>query len=315
MASIIAQALKKQEESSDLADGAVSPSGSQLAASTAAAAPAASVATSGLNNGECTTTKDLTIHFERADKGLGLSIAGGQGSTPYKDGDEGIFISRVTAGGPADIAGLRKDDKVLAVNGNNCVSIDHYEAVNILKTAGSTIDMHVTREIVASDAVQAVQQVLRQQQPNGHHAPAAASSPPQIPKSATVQRPPQLPPLPPTSKRQAPLDSTTTTEPDDSVSLSSLSQPASSHSQKSLLNKSAVVSEVNLENWITFLVLTLLCYPLHFLSCFKSIYFFTWVEPISFALIHDVCGIPLLKNNFLSFLLFQPSNYIVNMRL
>ena len=98
---------------------------------------------------------------------------------------------------------------------------------------------------------QAVQQVLRQQQPNGHHAPpAAASSPPQIPKSATtVQRPPQLPPLPPpTSKRQAPLDSTTTTEPDDSVSLSSLSQPASSHSQKSLLNKSAVVSEViNLE--------------------------------------------------------------------
>ena len=113
--------------------------------------------------------------------------------------------------------------------------------------SGSTIDMHVIREVVASDAVQAVQQVLRQQQPNGHHAPAAASSPPQIPKSATtVQRPPQLPPLPPpTSKRQAPLDSTTTTEPDDSVSLSSLSQPASSHSQKSLLNKSAVVSEVN----------------------------------------------------------------------
>ena len=156
MASIIAQALKKQEESSDLADGAVSPSGSQLAASTASAASmAASVATSGLNNGlECTTTKELTIHFERADKGLGLSIAGGQGSTPYKDGDEGIFISRVTAGGPADIAGLRKDDKVLAVNGNNCVAIDHYEAVNILKTAGSTIDMHVSREIVASDAVQ-----------------------------------------------------------------------------------------------------------------------------------------------------------------
>ena len=156
VASIIAQALKKQEESSDLADGAVSPSGSQLAASTASAASvAASVATSGLNNGlECTTTKELTIHFERADKGLGLSIAGGQGSTPYKDGDEGIFISRVTAGGPADIAGLRKDDKVLAVNGNNCVAIDHYEAVNILKTAGSTIDMHVSREIVASDAVQ-----------------------------------------------------------------------------------------------------------------------------------------------------------------
>ena len=87
-----------------------------------------------LNNGE--TTKELTIHFERADKGLGLSIAGGLGSTPYKDNDEGIFISRVTAGGPADIAGLKKDDKVLAVNGHNCVGIDHYEAVTILKNAG-----------------------------------------------------------------------------------------------------------------------------------------------------------------------------------
>ena len=68
---------------------------------------------------------------------MGLSIAGGQGSTPYKDDDEGIFISRVTAGGPADIAGLRKDDKVLAVNGNNCIGIGHYDAVEILKTAGN----------------------------------------------------------------------------------------------------------------------------------------------------------------------------------
>ena len=93
---------------------------------------------------------------------------------------------------------------------------------------------------MASDAVLAVQQVLNQQ--NGHHPPLppVTSSPPQLLQPAVTQ-PPQVPPLPP-SKRQAPLDSTTTTDPDDSVSLSSLSQPASSHSQKSLLNKSAVVS-------------------------------------------------------------------------
>ena len=93
---------------------------------------------------------------------------------------------------------------------------------------------------MASDAVLAVQQVLNQQ--NGHHPPLppVTSSPPQL-SQPTVTQPPQVPPLPP-SKRQAPLDSTTTTDPDDSVSLSSLSQPASSHSQKSLLNKSAVVS-------------------------------------------------------------------------
>jgi protein scribble len=140
-----------------------------------------------LNNGE--TTKELTIHFERADKGLGLSIAGGLGSTPYKDNDEGIFISRVTAGGPADIAGLKKDDKVLAVNGHNCVGIDHYEAVTILKNAGSTIDIHVSREVVASDAVLAVQQVLNQQ--NGHHPPLppVTSSPPQLSQPAVTQPP------------------------------------------------------------------------------------------------------------------------------
>jgi len=47
------------------------------------------------------------IHIERTSAGLGLSIAGGRGSTPFKGDDEGIFISRVTEGGPADLADLR----------------------------------------------------------------------------------------------------------------------------------------------------------------------------------------------------------------
>jgi C-terminal processing protease CtpA/Prc len=47
--------------------------------------------------------------------------------------DEGVFISRVTPGGPADLAGLRVHDKVLSVNGISCVNVDHYEAVGILK--------------------------------------------------------------------------------------------------------------------------------------------------------------------------------------
>jgi len=39
------------------------------------------------------------IHIERtAGSGLGLSIAGGFGSTPFKGDDEGIFISKVTEG-------------------------------------------------------------------------------------------------------------------------------------------------------------------------------------------------------------------------
>ena len=88
-----------------------------------------------------------TISFSRADKGLGLSIAGGLGSTPFKGDDEGVFISRVTEGGPADEAGLRVNDKVISVNGISCVNVDHYEAVGILKAAGSDITMVVVREV------------------------------------------------------------------------------------------------------------------------------------------------------------------------
>ena len=71
-------------------------------------------------------------------QGLGLSIAGGLGSTPFKGDDEGVFISRVTPGGPADEAGLRVNDKLLSVNGVSCVNVDHYEAVGILKVVCST---------------------------------------------------------------------------------------------------------------------------------------------------------------------------------
>ena len=52
--------------------------------------------------------------------GLGISIAGGKGSTPYKDQDDGIFISRVTEDGPAGKAGLRVGDKVLSVSREPC---------------------------------------------------------------------------------------------------------------------------------------------------------------------------------------------------
>ena len=47
------------------------------------------------------------IKIERTSAGLGLSIAGGLGSTPFKGEDQGIFISRITEGGPADLADLR----------------------------------------------------------------------------------------------------------------------------------------------------------------------------------------------------------------
>ena len=45
------------------------------------------------------------ITVSRGAGGLGLSIAGGKGSTPFKGDDEGIFISRVSETGPAYKAG------------------------------------------------------------------------------------------------------------------------------------------------------------------------------------------------------------------
>lgn len=78
---------------------------------------------------------------------MGLSIAGGKGSTPYKGDDEGIFISRVTEGGPADLAGLRVGDKVIKVNGRNVENVDHYIAVEVLKACGAVLVLHITREV------------------------------------------------------------------------------------------------------------------------------------------------------------------------
>ncbi|KAG1666736.1 Protein scribble [Nymphon striatum] len=88
----------------------------------------------------------LEINIQRQAVGLGLSIAGGRNSTPYKGDDEGIFISRVIEGGPSDQAGLKVGDKVLSVNGKTAVEIDHYDAVDILKTAGGQLKLSVIRE-------------------------------------------------------------------------------------------------------------------------------------------------------------------------
>lgn len=87
------------------------------------------------------------IHIERSNAGLGLSIAGGRGSTPFKGDDEGIFISRVTENGPADLAGLRVGDKVLTVNGVSVVDVSHYDAVEVLKACGSILVLEIVREV------------------------------------------------------------------------------------------------------------------------------------------------------------------------
>ncbi|XP_043213961.1 protein lap4-like isoform X2 [Amphibalanus amphitrite] len=91
------------------------------------------------------TQLELTV--QRASTGLGLSIAGGRGSTPFRGDDEDVFISKVLPGGPADRAGLKVADKLVSVNGVPTLGADHYEAVGILKAAGATLRMLVMREV------------------------------------------------------------------------------------------------------------------------------------------------------------------------
>uniref|UniRef100_A0A8D1SIU9 Protein scribble homolog n=1 Tax=Sus scrofa TaxID=9823 RepID=A0A8D1SIU9_PIG len=90
--------------------------------------------------------EELTLTIVRQTGGLGISIAGGKGSTPYKGDDEGIFISRVSEEGPAARAGVRVGDKLLEVNGVALQDAEHQQAVEALRGAGPTVHMRLWRE-------------------------------------------------------------------------------------------------------------------------------------------------------------------------
>lgn len=78
---------------------------------------------------------DILVRRSKNHKpGLGLSIAGGKDTPPFKDNDEGIFVSKITEGGPAEAAGVKVGDKILAVNSNLFYEgITHQKAVDIFK--------------------------------------------------------------------------------------------------------------------------------------------------------------------------------------
>ncbi|XP_073762360.1 protein scribble homolog isoform X45 [Danio rerio] len=88
----------------------------------------------------------LTLSILRQTGGLGISIAGGKGSTPYKGDDEGIFISRVSEEGPAARAGVKVGDKLLEVNGVDLHGAEHHTAVEALRNSGAAVVMTVLRE-------------------------------------------------------------------------------------------------------------------------------------------------------------------------
>ncbi|KAL4630790.1 hypothetical protein GN956_G16008 [Arapaima gigas] len=79
------------------------------------------------------TREPRKIVLLRGSTGLGFNIVGGE------DG-EGIFISFILAGGPADLSGeLRKGDRIISVNGVDLRSATHEQAAAALKNAGQTV--------------------------------------------------------------------------------------------------------------------------------------------------------------------------------
>ncbi|NXY48221.1 DLG3 protein, partial [Ceuthmochares aereus] len=73
------------------------------------------------------------IILHKGSTGLGFNIVGGE------DG-EGIFVSFILAGGPADLSGeLRRGDRILSVNGVNLRNATHEQAAAALKRAGQTV--------------------------------------------------------------------------------------------------------------------------------------------------------------------------------
>uniref|UniRef100_A0A3Q2Q5U4 Disks large homolog 1 n=1 Tax=Fundulus heteroclitus TaxID=8078 RepID=A0A3Q2Q5U4_FUNHE len=116
-------------------DNHVSPymSGSQSVSPAPLTTPRYSPLPRSLTADEDVPREPRRVVLQRGSTGLGFNIVGGE------DG-EGIFISFILAGGPADLCGeLRKGDRILSVNGVDLSIATHEQAAAALKNAGQTV--------------------------------------------------------------------------------------------------------------------------------------------------------------------------------
>ncbi|XP_054645607.1 tax1-binding protein 3 [Dunckerocampus dactyliophorus] len=90
---------------------------------------------------------------------LGFSIGGGMDQDPCQNPfsedkcDKGIYVTRITPNGPADVAGLRMGDKIMQVNGWDMTMVTHDQARKTLtKKKEDVVRLLVTRKSL-EDAV------------------------------------------------------------------------------------------------------------------------------------------------------------------
>ncbi|XP_009276607.1 PREDICTED: tax1-binding protein 3 [Aptenodytes forsteri] len=84
---------------------------------------------------------------------LGFSIGGGIDQDPTQNPfsedktDKGIYVTRVTEGGPAEVAGLQIGDKIMQVNGWDMTMVTHDQArKRLTKRNEEVVRLLVTRQ-------------------------------------------------------------------------------------------------------------------------------------------------------------------------
>ncbi|XP_027704583.1 tax1-binding protein 3 isoform X1 [Vombatus ursinus] len=84
---------------------------------------------------------------------LGFSIGGGIDQDPAQNPfsedktDKGIYVTRVSEGGPAEVAGLQIGDKIMQVNGWDMTMVTHDQArKRLTKRSEEVVRLLVTRQ-------------------------------------------------------------------------------------------------------------------------------------------------------------------------
>uniref|UniRef100_A0A0N5API2 Protein lap1 n=1 Tax=Syphacia muris TaxID=451379 RepID=A0A0N5API2_9BILA len=83
--------------------------------------------------------------------GFELTMAGGLGSEPiYEESDNGLFISKISEGGPAETAGLFCRDKITVINDVSVLNERHKDAVGLVQKS-DVLELTVLREVSGSE--------------------------------------------------------------------------------------------------------------------------------------------------------------------
>ncbi|XP_054887513.1 Na(+)/H(+) exchange regulatory cofactor NHE-RF3 [Poeciliopsis prolifica] len=136
--------------------------------------------------------------MEKTSAGFGFHLNG-------IDGLLGQYISEVVKGGVADRAGLKNNDIVIEVNGENVEQSTHAEVVNIIRRSGDTLEMLVASQDVYKQLKPTgvkTTSLLLGKTSKGMFASGAAESPEANRKEEQQQQKEVRPETPPQQERQ-----------------------------------------------------------------------------------------------------------------